>query len=78
MPFGGKPTLSYLWLTSMLLCRLKEESKWSQSYYAYLCGGEFFKTTIGFQLADFVGTFNRGVDDFVQENERGLQCQKAW
>ena len=26
---------------SMLICRLKEESKWSQSYYAYLCGGKF-------------------------------------
>ena len=52
--------MSYLCVMSMLLCRLKEESKWSQSYYAYLCGGEFFRTATGFQLADFMGTF-RGV-----------------
>ena len=50
---------------SMLLCRLKEESKWSQSYYAYLCGGEFFRTATGFQLADFMGTFS-GVDRGVR------------
>ena len=62
VPFRGKPALSYLCVLSMLLCRLKEESKWSQSYYAYLCGGEFFRTATGFQLADFMGTF-RGVDD---------------
>ena len=78
MPFRGKPTSSYLCVMSMLLCRLKEESKWSQSYYAYLCGGELFRTATGFQLADFMGiTLIRGVDDFVQENERGLQCQKT-
>ena len=35
-----------------------------------------FRTATGFQLADFMGTF-RGVDDFVQENERGLPCQKT-
>ena len=68
--------MSYLCVMSMLLCRLKEESKWSQSYYAYLCGGELFRTATGFQLADFMGTF-RGVDDFVQENERVLPCQKT-
>ena len=76
VPFRGKPTLSYLCVMSMLLCRLKEESKWSQSYYAYLCGGEFFRTATRFQLTDFMGTF-RGVDDFVQENERVLQGQKT-
>ena len=27
----------------MLISRLKEESKWSQSYYAYLCGGKCYK-----------------------------------
>jgi len=25
--------------------RLKEESKWSQSYYAYLCGGKIKRYT---------------------------------
>ena len=62
---------------SVLLCRLKEESKWSQSYYAYLCGGEFLELLQGFSLQISWEHYFRGVDDFVQENERGLQCQKT-
>ena len=60
----SQPCLTYV-SCPCYRCRLKEESKWSQSYYAYLCGGEFCRTTTGFQPADFMGTF-RGVDDFVQ------------
>ena len=29
----------------VVLNRLKEDSKWSQSYYAYLCGGELSSLT---------------------------------
>ena len=43
MSILAQSIFSALFTSFFVIFRLKEESKWSQSYYAYLCGGKRIK-----------------------------------
>ena len=51
-----QPTVELTIHAVNVIYRLKEESKWSQSYYAYLCGGNLLCFFLGTLSEDFYVT----------------------